>query len=80
MRKEDWGQGKNCTLFVFDNLANGCVDSNRLKPRQAGDLQIVLNFGAAPGVNIIIIVYGEFENLLEVDRNKSVLYDVYQPV
>ena len=80
VRKEDWGQGKNCTLFVFDNVANGCVDSNRLNPRQVGDLQIVLNFGAAPGVNIIIIVYGEFENLLEVDRNKAVLYDVYQPV
>jgi len=24
---EDWGQGKNCTLFMFDNVANGCADS-----------------------------------------------------
>ena len=80
VRKEDWGQGKNCTLFLFDNVTNGCVDSNRLNPRQVGDLQIVLNFGAAPSLNIIIIVYGEFENLLKVDRNKEVLYNKYQPV
>ena len=38
VRREDWGQGKNCTLFMFDNVANGCADSNALNPRQMGDL------------------------------------------
>ena len=78
VKSDEWGQGKNCTLFAFDNVANGCLDSNRLNPRQVGDLQIVLNFGAAPGQNLTIILYGEFENLLEIDKNKAVLYDVYQ--
>ena len=78
VRSEDWGQGKNCTLFVFDNAANECLDSPVLNPKQSGELQIVLNFGAPPGNNITVMLYGEFENLLEIDKNKAVLYDIYQ--
>ena len=74
----DWGQGKNCTLYMFDNVANGCADSQNLNPKQTDDLQLVLEFGAAPGVNITVLVYGEFENLLEIDRNGAVLYNIYQ--
>ena len=78
VRSEDWGQGKNCTLFVFDNAANRCLDSPVLNPKQSGELQIVLNFSVPPGNNITVILYGEFENLLEIDKNKAVLYDIYQ--
>ena len=74
----DWGQAKNCTLFMFDNVANGCVDSQTLNPKQTGDLQLVLEFGAAPATNITVLVYGEFENLLEIDSNGAVLYNIYQ--
>jgi len=78
VRREDWGQGKNCTLFVFDNEANGCLDSAVLNTKQSGELQIVMNFGVPPGNNFMVILYGEFENLLEIDKNKAVLYDIYQ--
>ena len=44
---EDWGQGKNCSLVIFDNVANGCADSQRLNPKQTGDLQLSLEFGVA---------------------------------
>ena len=74
----DWGQAKNCTLYMFDNVANGCADSQTLNPKQTGDLQLVLEFGAAPGTNITVLVYGEFENLLEIDSNGAVLYNIYQ--
>lgn len=78
VRSDEWGQGKNCTLFVFDNAANGCLDSPVLNPKQSGEVQLILNFGAAPGTNLTIVVYGEFENLLEVDANKAVIYNVYE--
>ena len=78
VRKDDWGQNKNCTLFMFDNVANGCADSNMLSPKQSGDLQLVIEFRAAPGVTISTIIYGEFENLLEIDPNGAVLFDIYQ--
>ena len=69
----DWGQDKNCTLFMFDNSANGCADSPVMNPKQSGEVQIVLNFGTAPGVNITIILYGEFENLLEIEEQSRVV-------
>ena len=74
----DWGQGKNCIVFMFDNMTNGCADSNSLNARQAGDLQLIVEFGAPPGQNITAILFGEFQNLLEVDANGAVLYDIYQ--
>ena len=48
-----------------------------MNPKQSGDVQLVPNFGANSGVNNAIIVYREFENLIEID-NKAVLYGVYQ--
>jgi len=61
---------------MFDNVANGCADSQTLNPKQTGDLQLVLEFGA--NVNITVLVYGEFENLLEIDKNGAVLYNIFQ--
>ena len=69
--KENWGQDKRCTLFVFDNTANGCLDSPVLNPRQTGEVRLIIHFGANPGVNLTVSVYGEFENLLEIN-NKDV--------
>jgi len=63
---------------MFDNVANGCADSQRLNLKQTGDLQLSLEFGVAPNTNITILVYGEFANLLEIDSNGAVLYDIYQ--
>ncbi len=78
LRPDEWGEGHACTLFAFDNAANGFLHSAVLNPRLHGELRLVLNFGANPGENIVALLYAEFENLLEVDRNKAVLYNVYQ--
>ena len=50
----------------------------RLNPKQTSDLQLSLEFGVAPGTNIAVLVYGEFENLLEIESNGAVLYEIYQ--
>jgi len=78
VRKVDWGHGKICNLFVFDNAANGCLDSPVLNPKQSGELRLVIDFGDNPGSNLTILLYGEFENLLEINENRVVTYDVYQ--
>ena len=75
--RQEWGQGRSFTLFAFDNAANGLLHSPVLNPKLSGELQLMLHFGADPAVNVTVIVYGEFENLLEVDSNKAVLYNVY---
>ena len=78
VRKVDWGHGKRCNLYVFDNTANGCLDSPVLNPKQSGELRLVIDFGQNPGQNLTILLYGEFENLMEINDNKVVTYDVYQ--
>ena len=78
VKEDEWGQAKGCTLFMFDNVANGRADARTLNPKQSGDLQLVLEFGAAPNTNITVLVYAEFENLLEIDSNGAVLYNIYQ--
>ena len=79
VQQDDWGPDKNCTLFMFDNVANGRADARILNPKQSGDLQLILEFGVAPNINITVLVYAEFENMLEIDSYGTVLYNIYQP-
>ena len=44
VRAVDWGRGKNCTLFVFDNTASGLSSSHVLNPVQTGETSIVHPF------------------------------------
>ena len=78
IKPSDWGQGKNCTLFMFDNVPSGDADSQMLNPRQSGDLQLKIKFNTAPGKVITVLIFGEFENLMEVDRFGAVLYNIYE--
>jgi len=48
-----------------------------VEPQQSGELHLI-DFGANPGENLTILLYGEFENLLEINENRVVTYDVYQ--
>lgn len=48
LRRNKWERGNNCTPFMFDNVASRCPDSSALKPKQAGDLKLFLQFGAGP--------------------------------
>ena len=79
VRRADWGHGSKCTLFVFDNTANGCLNTSVWNPKQSGELRLVIQFRANPDANLVILVYGEFENMMEIDRRRTETYDVYQP-
>ena len=78
VRAEDWGRDKGCTLFVFNNVPSEALSSSVLNPPQTGKVHLVIRFGANLGVNLTVLVYSEFENLLEIDGNCTVLYDVYR--
>ena len=77
-RKENWGYGARGNLFVFDNTANGCLDSPVLNPKKTGELRVVIDFRANPGENLTVILYGEFENLMEINKDGVVTYGVYR--
>ena len=78
VQADDWGHTHHCTLFAYENAANGCLNSPVLSPKLAGEVRLVLDFGADQGYNITVIVYAEFENLMEIDSNRTVQYNIYQ--
>lgn len=75
VRFQDWGYAKNCTLFAIANVLSGCVDCPAMDPRQSGELQIEV-FSAPQAHNMVVLVYAEFENLLEIDFNRAMLHDI----
>ena len=77
VKRKDWGHGKRANLLAFDTTANKTVDSPVLNPEQKGDVRLILNFGANPGANLTVLVYGEFENVIEVAPNGVVTYDIH---
>lgn len=75
IRFQDWGYAKNCTLFAIANVPSGCVDCPAMDPRQSCELQIEV-FSAPQAHNMVVLVYAEFENLLEIDFNRAMLDDI----
>ena len=75
---EMWGGAGCCTLFMFNHVANGAADGALLNPCQNGDLRVVSRLGAPIGHVINVVLYAEFENVLEIDGNNAVMYNVYQ--
>ena len=49
-----------------------------MNPLQTGEVKIVIRFDQNSVVNITVLVYSEFENLLQIDGHRTVLYDVYR--
>lgn len=70
VRFTDWGEGKNCTLFAWSNMANGRHDDPILLPKEAGFINIQLKC-AAQGANRTIVIYSEYESMLEIDGFKG---------
>ena len=78
VEQEMWGGAGCCTLFMFDNIPNGAADSTLMNPRQDGDPRIRFKLGAAVNHVINVLLYTEFENVLEIDGNGVVMYNIYR--
>ena len=71
----DWGHNKNCTLFMWNNVASGDADGPKLNPKQTGNVRLEIKFRAALNANITILVWGEFESVIYIDHLGAVTYD-----
>ena len=78
IKPEHWGQDKGTTLFMWDNVTHGCADSVELNPRLEGKLDLQIKFGAPNAHVITALIYGEFENSVEIGPTGSVEYDLYR--
>ena len=73
----DWGQGKNCTLFLFNNVPSGKADDPQYRnPRQSGNVRLVIDFAAAVNHNITVLLWSEYENVYEINHLGGIKYNI----
>jgi len=63
INREDYGNGY--TLYAFDHFS---------LVRQ-GSVRLALKFAQALPATVTVIAYAEFENVIEIDRNRNVVFD-----
>ena len=72
----DWGQGKNCTLFMFNNVAGDSDDPKYRNPKLIGNVSYEIDFRANMGHKITVVVWREYENIYEIDQWGGILYSI----
>lgn len=66
--------GSDFTLFVWD-LSGNLSDGNQVELIRTGSLRLELKFAKALEHPIHIVVYGELDSLIEIDKSRSILLD-----
>ena len=61
-------------LFAFD-LTPELGEDDHFNLTKQGSVQLVLKFRDALAQNVTAIAYAEFQNVIEIDRNRNVIYD-----
>ena len=72
LTREDFEGGY--ALYAFD-LTPDLADGGHFNLLKQGNVRLDLKFGAALESTINVIAYAEFENCLEVDRSRNIIFD-----
>lgn len=62
------------TLFAFDLTAD-MEESGHVQLVKHGNVSLELKFAQALAATINVVIYAEFENLIEINKERSVLFD-----
>lgn len=68
----DYGSGY--TAFCFDLSPDHC-SGDHFELIKQGNLRVELHFGQALANTVNLIIYAEFQNVIDIDANRNVLYD-----
>ncbi|XP_021376987.1 uncharacterized protein F54H12.2-like [Mizuhopecten yessoensis] len=66
--------GKGYTLFGFD-LTPDLSEMGTFHLIKSGNMSLHLHFNEILTATINVIVYAEFDNIIEIDRNRQILFD-----
>ena len=72
LTRDDFGNGY--IFFGFDLTPDAC-DGGCFHLVRKGNLRIEIHFAAALAQTVNVVVYGEFEAVLEIDKGRNVIYD-----
>ena len=70
--REEYAKGN--TLFGFD-LTPDMSDVGAFQLIKQGNLRVEIHFTETLTATINVIMYAEFDNVIEIDRNRQVLFD-----
>jgi hypothetical protein len=70
--RKDFANGY--ALYVFD-LTPDMSESDSFNLARAGGVRVSMKFGEALQQTITVVAYAEFENILEIDRSRNVVFD-----
>ena len=62
------------TLFTFD-LSPSILDGNQFELMRSGNLRLELKFNKPLSESIHVLVYGEIDSLIEINKNREVITD-----
>ena len=65
----------NVTLYAFNFTPDGLPDAQTFHPPQSGNVHLHFKLNASAGHAITILLYAEFENVMEIDNKNGVLYN-----
>ena len=72
LSRDDFGQGY--TFFGFDLTPDGC-DGCCFHLTRKGNLRMEMHFATALEHTVNVVVYGEFEAVLEIDKGRNIIYN-----
>ncbi len=72
IKREDWSRGYS--LFAFDLTPDYDGDDHYPLIRH-GNLRLEMNFAATLSQTINVIVYAEFDNIIEISNNRNIQFD-----
>lgn len=70
--REDYGKGY--ALYAVD-LTPDLSSSEHFNPVQTGNVRLSIQFAQALPHTVTCLVYAEFENLIEVDKSRNIIFD-----
>ena len=62
------------SLYAYDLTPDLGEDDHFILTSQ-GSVQLMLKFGEALNNSLSVIAYAEFQNVIEIDRHRNVIYD-----
>jgi hypothetical protein len=70
--RSDYSNGY--ALYAYD-LTPDLAEDNHVNLTRQGTVRLDLKFGAALAQTVTVITYAEFENVIEIDRNRNIVFD-----
>ena len=66
---------KGYAIYAFDLSSDMCGSSPHFNVVQRGNLAVDLKFSTPTQAAVSLVCYGEFENFVQVDSERNVIYD-----